>query len=1109
MTDNNANAGDRANDVRDSLVRSLPQLMHRLEAIYDDDAERVRKFFRMLEGLALDDGGLHRLVPLLVRYLGSLEKCRELGISERALDLTCRLIDAPSAMAPDVLRSWIEFSDAVYEVNTRSRDKTRQTRRSRRSRRVSHLDAIRADKDASLAKLLDLVALESEERPTSACRLLGHCGPIIELIGYDGLDTVIDYTREIRTQPDQRAQAYLEVLRCSPPVIRGLLTIGDRKFVKDTYRIAGELNRDLSIAECISFLKKTPHITGKIGFDGQRRVQKLYRKIARSKAKRSDVDGEFVLLLEESAGIIDALSLHGGKQLVMDVYGHAERIAKHGPTLTHAFLVNAPALGRIDGLHAIERVSQIISEIAADDLVVPMLMKDLPTVVEALGYNGISGSAALGRRIWEHDGKAALVFIDNIAQHLARLDHDGLSRLADKITEEAITNPRNAELLARGETQEYLDYVDYINEGLHLKHVKQILSNYLGALLGYRIEISPAPSADTDGERVYLPETVRDFEDDARNLLMYKVLATHVEAHIEFGSFDFQISKVSDLVADLKGHYGTRTDADEKASDEQRFFGLFPEPALIEDLKNILEDFRIESRLRGIYPVLGRDILRMHRHGLKGRPSLQELSSDKDRAVEAICQMLYAGKTKEEVPESIAPVLDDALAISAPLRSSHTDVHDTFRAATMLYTRIDETYEEPYSRVSPFTSPVNQADFATNIGNFSKTAEMIMDLTMNGEGDESGDDGMRHPDQQPAATYDPAETDESPRDQPTEDLRQMLLDLFKEKGIKPKDVERAIRDLDPAEVLAYLKSLLASLQEENEDSEKPKRFRYPEWGSDINAYRVDWTTVIERKVTGDDPEFYRKTLESYGGLIKKIRREFQVLRPEALVKLKRQFDGANIDFDAAVDYQIDLMLDITPSEKNYIRTAKHTRDIAVAFLIDLSGSTIGNTIKCEKQSLVMLSEALSELRDTFGIFGFTGYTKDRVDFYIIKDFAEVYDAAIKQRISGLTPGFNTREGAAIRHVTSKLKVREEKTRILILLNDSQPFDEGYLAEYAIADTRKAIYEAKRDGIKPFCLTTAKDNPNLKELYSHNSWVVIDDVTKLPEKITRIYRKLTT
>lgn len=556
-----------------------------------------------------------------------------------------------------------------------------------------------------------------------------------------------------------------------------------------------------------------------------------------------------------------------------------------------------------------------------------------------------------------------------------------------------------------------------------------------------------------------------------------------------------------------------------RISDEQVFFELFPEPELIRDLKDIFEDYRIESRLRAIYPVLGRDILRMNRHMLKARAGLDALSNDKERAVEAACQMLLANRTKEAVPENISPVLQYAVEISASLNTSAADVHDSFRAAAALYKVIDEAYEDSYSTIEPFSSPIDQAEFNDNIGNFSRTAENIIESTMDIDLDEN--DPESSPDEESADSLrpDPSEREDTGNDNgeenpsaaeiSVEDLKQLLLKLFKEKKIRPKDIEEKIVKLDPSEILEYIKNLETAAPDEKEKIKEPGSFLYPEWGNDINAYRANWTTVIEQTVTGDDPEFYRETMEEYGGLVKKIRREFQVLRPQALMKLRRQFDGDNIDFDAAIDYQIDLILNITPSEKNYIKTLKRTRDIAVAFLIDLSGSTSGNTIKCEKQSIVMLSEALNELKDTFAIYGFTGYSRDKVDFYIVKDFEENYNERIKQRISGLTADANTREGAAIRHVTSKLRIREEKTRILILLNDSQPFDEGYTGDYAIADTRMALYEAKKYGIKPFCLTITKNSRNLKELYSHNSWVVIDDICKLPERITKIYRKLTT
>ena len=38
-----------------------------------------------------------------------------------------------------------------------------------------------------------------------------------------------------------------------------------------------------------------------------------------------------------------------------------------------------------------------------------------------------------------------------------------------------------------------------------------------------------------------------------------------------------------------------------------------------------------------------------------------------------------------------------------------------------------------------------------------------------------------------------------------------------------------------------------------------------------------------------------------------------------------------------------------------------------------------------------INEALKELGDAFAIYGFSGYERDNVAFYIIKDFEEPYD----------------------------------------------------------------------------------------------------------------------
>ena len=530
-------------------------------------------------------------------------------------------------------------------------------------------------------------------------------------------------------------------------------------------------------------------------------------------------------------------------------------------------------------------------------------------------------------------------------------------------------------------------------------------------------------------------------------------------------------------------------------SDLEIFYALFPEPELAKDLITILEDYRINSRLKAEYPVLGVQISQMNVHTVYKRPSLDELANDKQRAVELIAQRLIAGTTKEQVPENLLQTLEQALLICQPLSSSHADIHETARVAAELYLLIDDHFQGPYKQLDPFSAPLDQSQVNQNIGNFGRTARKISEKLDSEVGESPPGDAKK------ANEF----------GVPSEDsLRELLRALYREKGIKPKAVESRIDALDANRVQDYLIDLETIIADENGLQSERGTYLYPEWGSDIKDYRLNWSRIRERILEGGTDEFYHDTIRKYSGQIKIIRREFQMLRPEGLVNLRAQLDGDDIDLDATVQYFIDKRLRLSPSERNYVRTENRTRDIAVAFLVDMSGSTVGSTILCEKEALILMSEALKELGDAFAIYGFSGYGRDNVVFFLIKDFEDSYDQQVRSKISTMTNKQSTRIAPAIRHTTTKLRRREERTRLLILLSDGKPLDRDYYGSYAIEDTRMALKEAQRYGIKSFCITVDREAAAyLPRMYADSRWVVIDDVLKLPAKITRIYKRFTT
>jgi len=171
-------------------------------------------------------------------------------------------------------------------------------------------------------------------------------------------------------------------------------------------------------------------------------------------------------------------------------------------------------------------------------------------------------------------------------------------------------------------------------------------------------------------------------------------------------------------------------------------------------------------------------------------------------------------------------------------------------------------------------------------------------------------------------------------------------------------------------------------------------------------------------------------------------------------------------------------------------------------------------IDLEKESTVLLMEALETIGDRYGIYGFSGYGRDNVEFYVIKDLGEDFSEHIKRRIDKVVPIRSTRMGPAIRHAITKLDQFDAKVKILFLVSDGRPQDHGYgrdrtEKEYAIHDTKMALNEAKRKGIVPFALTVDRAGHDyLKTMCEDIGYEVVADIESLPSRLPTLYRKLT-
>ena len=248
---------------------------------------------------------------------------------------------------------------------------------------------------------------------------------------------------------------------------------------------------------------------------------------------------------------------------------------------------------------------------------------------------------------------------------------------------------------------------------------------------------------------------------------------------------------------------------------------------------------------------------------------------------------------------------------------------------------------------------------------------------------------------------------------------------------------------------------------------------------------------------------------------RKVRAQFESLAPLRSWQ-RNQSQGDEIDIGAWVNYYCEKNQSQNSDINLYQSFKGIHRDLACLLLADLSLSTdswINNesrVIDVIRDSLFLFSEALSSSLDKFALYGFSSKKRDHIRFNMIKNFDESYNARVKGRIQAIKPGYYTRMGAAIRQAADVLAEQKSAQRLLLILTDGKPNDlDHYEGRYGIEDTRAAVQEAKKRGLKPFCITIdEKAEDYLPYIYGSNDYLVIRKPEQLPRELTRLYCQLT-
>ena len=880
-----------------------------------------------------------------------------------------------------------------------------------------------------------------------------------------------------------------------------------------------------------------------------------------------------------------------------------------------------------------------------------LLIRDGARAISGVGHEWRDTMIDLTHRIAsEGSPEASSAFLKTGPQVLERVTFPqmvewhsrGLGLLAER--------PDAAESYFKNESALSHEVLDALSSSVELERVREVIRMYCRMLAGQEIEVQAAQQLvdkkigwfqgelpTTEGTTIYLPKIINRHPSKDRNFAFFKVISTHQTGHIEFGSFRFSFDRPSSLFMDLRpeliasqgasietvapadieektesqdapstnGAPASPTDDDHTAIPMSRFFDLFPNRKLGNDVFTIFESTRVDAKVMGAYRGLAVSFQEVQNDALTTRPEMTDLPA-REALVEFMIRISLGQSANLIAPKRHMEVARKLRRMVRIMQNEQALVEDaaeaTIRACAWLTeVKNEELDEDEFDDLDDDEDEEEQDSDGEEEQDLQGILQAFIESMQPGEGVGEEEEGseesedMEMGDEQDYAS--PQDVDYRGEFKP--ELSQLLSqaqmmdgaefgdDEFGEMTpLSQEQLEQMMKNSAEVEVqegqdgeemspelAEMLENLLKEMQRRDPQAQSQSsgpiqhvdedggpltpsgtdQFVYDEWDFRANEYRPRWCMVHEKEMSSGDPGFYRETLIERASLLTMIKKQFELVMPEMYRKQKRLEDGEELDFDPMLEAVIDIRAGTTPDEKIYWRRNKTERSVAVAFLLDMSASTAEaieeakrpnddwgapddpveymvwlrsrrseglrksykRIVDVEKEGVVLLVNALEALGDDYGIYGFSGYGRENVEFYVIKDLDEKFTDEIPRRIDRIAPLHATRMGPSIRHATRKLADQDSRSRFLFLISDGRPQDRGYSREgvekeYAVHDTRMALMEAKREGIVPFCLTVDKQGHDyLKVMMDDFNYEVLPDVSMLPQRLLMLYQRLTT
>ena len=254
------------------------------------------------------------------------------------------------------------------------------------------------------------------------------------------------------------------------------------------------------------------------------------------------------------------------------------------------------------------------------------------------------------------------------------------------------------------------------------------------------------------------------------------------------------------------------------------------------------------------------------------------------------------------------------------------------------------------------------------------------------------------------------------------------------------------------------------------------------------------------QVTGDDIAVYNSAMNELSAYSKRLQRQMQ----DALRGLQEGHTARHKSFGNRFEAK-----DAYRPDQRYFTVKKLPLDLpemAISILVDHSGSMDGERLSASMRGAILLYDFATKLGIPVEVAGHNTHDYGRgVNYYLYTDFRQVSPNE-KYRLAKMESNGCNRDGAAIEIAAHRLSLRMEDVKMLIIISDGQPNDNGYSGEAAADDIRSIVTRYRRQGVETIAAAIGDDKENIRDIYGAGAFLDIDDLDRLPKALAGLVKK---